>query len=134
GAYVERGFGDGVDPAGASFERQRGFRTDHAAGGQAHVGDDNVRTGVRHRGRLRRVENIRGRQEVLLVGQPDHLNLQRVAHSGLFQIPAEDSVDQSDGWEILHSGETDSGDTVEEGVEPAKGVGAIYSREHGRFL
>src|SRR6478672_6751003 len=134
GAYVERGYCDGIDPAGAGFKRQRGFRADRTAGGEAQVGDENVRTSLRHGDRLRRIENIRSRQEVLFMGQVDHLNLQGVAHSGFFQVLPEGSVDQSDSRKVLHARKADSGDAVEEAIEVAKRVGAIYSCEHGRSL
>src|SRR5262249_31068317 len=45
---------DSIDARDARLERECGFRTDRATGCEAHVGDDHISAGARHRFRLLR--------------------------------------------------------------------------------
>ena len=51
----------------------------------AHVGDDDVRAGAGHPLRLAGVEDVRRRQQVQLVRRGNHVDLELVAHPGLFE-------------------------------------------------
>ena len=55
--------------------------------------------------RLGLAEDVGRGQQVQRAGARDHLDLEAVAHAGLFEVGAEGAVDQADGREVLHAGE-----------------------------
>ena len=65
----------------------------------------------------RRVEDIGRREQAEVGGLPDHVDLEPVAHAGLFEVRAERAVDQADGREVLHAGEPGVDDLVG-GIRP----------------
>ena len=53
--------------------------------------------------------NTYGRgQQVLLAGEPDHVDLEPEAHAGLLEVLAERAVEEADGGEVLHAREADA--------------------------
>ena len=56
-------------------------------------------------GRGQQVERARAR---------DQLDLEAVAHAGLFEVGAEGAVDQADGREVLHAGEAERDQALQE--------------------
>ena len=63
----------------------------------------------------------------------DHLDLQRIGHAGLFEIGAEDAVDQADGRKVLHAGEAQRLQLIEEDIHVAERIGAVDAGEHRRL-
>src|SRR6266850_751434 len=114
------------------FEPGRGVRTDRAAGGQAEVANDDVGARDRHCGSLALAEYIGRRQHVLVMRLGDHVDLQRIGHSGFLEIGAEYSVDQSDGRKILHAGKAERLQLIEETVHVAERVGAVDAGQYRR--
>ena len=94
---------DAGDDLHAVVERARGLGADRAAGGEAHVRDDDVGAGLGHRGRLLLVEDVRAGEHVELVRLGDHVDLKAVAHAGLLEVLAEHAVDEAHGREVLHA-------------------------------
>jgi hypothetical protein len=130
---AERGLRPGVDARGAILQLERGLRADGAAGGQAEVTDNDVGARDRHGGGFLFAEDIGRRQHVLLMRHRDHLDLQRVGHAGLFEIGAEDAVDQADGRKILHARKAERLQLIEEEVHVAEGICAVDAGEHRRL-
>ena len=67
------------------------------------MANDDVGAGVCHGDRVGLGEDIGRGEQVGLVRRPDHVDLQAVAHARLFQVGAEDAVDQAHGREVLHA-------------------------------
>ena len=97
------------------------------------MADDDVGACDRHRRGFAFAEHVRRRQHVLVTRLGDHVDLQRVGHSGLFEIGAEDAVDQPDGRKVLHAGKAERLQLVEEEVHVAERVGAVDAGEHRRL-
>ena len=104
----------------------------HTAGGQAEMADDDVGTRDGHRRGLALAEYIGRRQHVLVTRLGDHVDLKCIGHSGLFEIGAEDTVNQPDGWKILHAGKAQRLQLVQEKVHVAERVGTVDAGEHRR--
>ena len=130
---AERGRGPGVDLFRTVLEFRRGVRPDRAAGGQAEMADDDVRACDRHRRGLAFAEHVGCRQHVLVTRLGDHVDLQRIGHSRLFQIGAEDAVDQPDGRKVLHAGKAQRLQLEETGMSYALGSGMIDAGGHPLF-
>ena len=60
----------------------------------------------------------------------DHFDLQRVRHAGLFEIGAEDPVDQAYGGEVLNAGKAQRFQLIEEDVDVAERIGSVDAGEH----
>ena len=71
------------------------------------MADDDVGASLGHGGRFVRVEDIGRGEEIERVRGADHVDLEAVAHAGLFEIPAERAVDEAYSGKILHAGEAD---------------------------
>ena len=97
------------------------------------MADDDIGACDRHRGRFRFAEDIRRRQHVLVTRLRDHVDLQRVGHAGLFEIGAEDTVDQADGRKVLHARKAQHLQLIQETIHVAEGVGAIDAGQHRRL-
>ncbi len=110
------------------------MRADGAARCEAEVGDDDVRPRLRHRLGVGLAENIWGGEKLLLAGESDHVDLERVAHPGFFQVGAEHAVDQADCGEVLHAREADPFHVVEEAIHDPERVGAVDACQHRRVL
>jgi hypothetical protein len=123
-----------VDHGRAILQLQRGFRADRAAGRQTEMADDDIRARTRHRCGIGFGEDIGRRQHVFFARLADHLDFERVAHAGIFEIGAERAVDQADGREILHAGETEAFEVVEKRLHQAERIGAVNSGEDGRVF
>ena len=123
----------GVDLRRAVLELQRRLRADRAAGRQPEMADDDVGAGLRHRRGLALAEDIGRRQHVLGMRLGDHVDLEPVGHAGLFEIGAEDAVDEADGREVLHAGEAERLELVEEHVHDAERIGAVDAGQHRRL-
>ena len=95
---------------------------------------DDVGAGLRHRGGFIGVEHIRRGQHVFRMRLGDHVDLEAVGHSGLFEVGAERAVDDADGREVLHAGESDRLHVVEEHIHRAERIGAVHAGEHRRVL
>jgi hypothetical protein len=113
---------------------ERGGRADRALRGQAHVRNENVRARAGHVAGLFGVEHVGRGEQVALVGHPDHVDLQSVAHPGLLQVGPEHTVDQPDGGEVLNAAEAHPAQLVEERAHEPEGVGAVDAGEDGGVL
>ena len=129
---AERSRSPGVDAGRAVPEVQRRLRADGAAGGEAEMADDDVGARDRHCGRFLLAEHVGRGQHVLLMRLRDHLDLQRIGHASFFQIGAEQAVDQADGREVLHAGEAQCLQLVEEDIHVAERIGAVDAGKHRR--
>ena len=67
-------------------------------------------------------------------GQGDHLDFLGEAHAGLLQPLAEVAVDQANGGEVLHAGETGRLHLGEEARHGAERIGAAHPGQDGRAL
>ena len=105
---------------------------DRAARGQPHVRHEHVGAGLGHRDRGLDVEDVGRGQQVALGGQPDHVDLEVVAHAGLFEVLPEHAVEQADGREVLDAGEAHGLQLVEEPVHEPERVGAVDPGEDRR--
>src|ERR1700687_4939543 len=113
-------------------ELERGLGADGAAGGEPEVADHDVgpRLGHVHRVLLR--EHVGGGEQVALVGRADHLDLEAVAHPGLLQLGADGPVEEADGGEVLHPGEAERDQPLQEVGRDHERIGAVDPREHRR--
>ena len=89
---------------------------------------DDVGPGLGHGPGLGLVEHVRGGQQVLGTGEADHVDLEPVAHAGLFEIGPDPAVEEAHGREVLHAREAQGLELVEEVVEEAERVGAVDAR------
>src|SRR5688500_18383738 len=60
----------------------------------------------------------------------DHLDLEAVAHTGLLEVLTEDSVDEADGWKVLHPGEPDPSELRQKDLWQVERVGSVDTRQH----
>src|SRR5258708_26457597 len=65
----------------------------------------NVGAGSSHRFCVVSIKTIGSRHQLYFMSQTDHIDLQTVAHTGFFQVLAEQPVNQTDRREILYSRE-----------------------------
>ena len=121
-----------LDEVDALVERSRRLRADRASRRQAHVRDEDVGPGLGHRAGVLRREDVRTRQQVELPGGPDHVHLERVAHSRLLEVLAEHAVDQADRREVLDPGEPDLLDLAQEDRHEPERIRAADAGEDGR--
>jgi MoxR-like ATPase len=87
---------------------------------------------IRHR--LVRVEHVGRRQQVHLMRQRDHLDLQPEAHAGLLEALAHGAVEQADRRKILHAGKAHRLQFGEELRHQHERIGAIDPSKHRRLL
>ena len=84
------------------------------AGRHAHVGDDQVGAGVGHALGLRRIEDVRRRQQVQLAREPDDVDFELIAHAGLLERLPHVAVEEADRREVLDAGEAERAQLFEE--------------------
>jgi len=89
------------------------------------VGDEDVGAGPGHVRGLLLVEHVRRSEQVHLMREADHVDLEAVAHAGLLEVGAEHAVDEADGGEVLDSGEADVLHLLEEVGHHSERVGAV---------
>jgi len=133
---VDRAAGRGElhDAVDRLVHRQRHARADGAAGCQADMRHQHVRTRLSHRHGLVGVEDIRSGQQIQLMRLRNGLDLLVVAHAGGFQVGTEVAVDQADGGEVLDAGESHLLELLEEDGHQPEGIGAVDAGEHRRVL
>ena len=73
------------------------------------------------------IEDIRGGQQIHLMGDPDHFDFFLISHACFFQILAELAIDQTDGGEILDATETQGFQFFEEEMDGAERISAADS-------
>src|SRR5579871_1469241 len=86
GLMLSAARGPSVDARRTILQHQGGLRANRSARGQAEMADDDICARDRHGSGLLFAEDIRRRQQVLLVCPRDHLDLERVGHSGFLEI------------------------------------------------
>ena len=124
---------NGANYTRAVLEFPGRFGADVAAGGQPHVGNDDVRPGASHRLGFGGDERVGRGQQILLPGEADHFDFLVEAHARLFEIDAKRSVDQADGGKVLHAGKADRLDLIEKDVHQAKRIRPTDPGKHRRF-
>src|SRR6478735_5799289 len=134
GAHPSRRVVHLLDQGHAVVERLRRLGADRAAGGQAHVRDEDVGARLRHRDRLVDREGVRRGEHVLGACEPDEVDLEAVAHPGLLEVLPERAVEEPHGREVLHARESDPPQLVEEDVHAPERIGAAHAREHRRLV
>ena len=68
------------------------------------------------------------------MGRRDAIDLRGEAHSRLFEVGAEEAVDQADRREVLNAGETHLLEFAEEQVADQEGIGSTDPGQHGGVL
>src|SRR5690606_14948301 len=105
-AFAPAGGNDSLDEACSLFQGHGALRSDGSFGGEPSVGDEDVRSGLRHLASLLLIEYIRAGQKADIVSARDHLDLFAVAHPRFFEVHAEHSIDQPHRWEVLDTRKT----------------------------
>ena len=93
-----------------------------------------IRAGRRHRCGFIGVKDIGTGEQIQLPRLADEINLKAVAHPGLFQVGAEEAIDQPDGREVLDAVKAHCLDLAEKGGHQAEGIGATNSRQYWCIL
>jgi hypothetical protein len=66
----------------------------------------------------------------LFRGQPNHVDLETEAHAGLFEVLPERAVEQTHGREVLHPGEAEPPEFVQERAHQPEGIRAAHPGEY----
>ncbi len=87
-----------------------------------------------HGDRLVGVEDVGCGEQTLACRGSDHLDFEVEAHSGLFEVLPKESVVEANRRKVLHAGESNAGELVEEPVHETEGVGATHAGQHRRLF
>ena len=104
GTLIDRRPCDALHTGRSLLERTGSVRhADRSADGRAHVGDDHIGTGLRHRPGLLSIGNVDDREEVHAPGKGNHVNLLLEAHSGFLEDLPELPIHDAVGGEVVHA-------------------------------
>src|SRR5271168_3327441 len=120
-------FLDGLYAGNRLVKRDGCFGADGPFRGQAHVCDQKVRAGFRHRDRLIFIKDIGTGKQVQLVSTRNHLHFLGVSHAGFLQVLAEETIDEPHRREVLHSREAELLQLAKKAVHHTKRIGSAHA-------